>query len=226
MAKNIIITVNAKTKAVRVDTKIVGVVGENLQGNFIVEFDGDEIIAGAGFLEIESGGEKGYIELTPSGKTYTAPIKSGITKYNGRIDAQVRITQAEVDGEIPVFKSDTFTFSMLESINAIEEITDEYPEWIDIANSKLAEIDKIEFAVEKRVSLLEQKVEEEFAPKRLSLLPALNSNVDRKRVALYADYENQSYKVTMDKIGTQIKTVTNKPSDMQVGDYIFLEKGE
>ena len=82
------------------------------------------------------------------------------------------------------------------------------------------------FASEGRLSLLEQKVEEEVVPKRLSLLPELSSNADRKRVTLYADYENQSYKVTMDKIGAQIKTVQNRPADMQVGDYIFLEKGE
>lgn len=81
------------------------------------------------------------------------------------------------------------------------------------------------FASESRVSLLEQKVEETYVPKRLSLFPELSSNAERKRVTLFAEYEGESYKVSMDRLGTQIKTVTNKPSDMQVGDYIFLEKG-
>lgn len=144
MAKNIIITVNARTNAVRVNTETVGAVGENLQGDFIVEFVGDNFISGSGWLEIESRGEKGYIELTQTGKTYTAPIKSGITKYGGRIDAQVRITQAEVDGEIPVFKSDIFHLNTLESINSLEEIPDEYPEWVDRVNAKLEEIKDME----------------------------------------------------------------------------------
>lgn len=142
MAKNVIITVNTKSNAVRVSTEIVGAVGENLQGNFIVDFDGADFINGVCWLEIESNGEKGYIELSPSGKTYNAPIKSGITKYKGTIEAQVRITQSEVDGETPIFKSDRFNLSTIKSINALDEIPDEYPEWIDLANAKLAEVDE------------------------------------------------------------------------------------
>lgn len=141
MAKNVIITVNTKSNAVRVSTETVGAVGENLQGNFIVDFDGADFINGVCWLEIESNGEKGYIELSPSGKTYYAPIKSGITKYKGTIKAQVRITQSEVDGETPIFKSDRFNLSTIKSINALDEIPDEYPEWIDLANAKLAEVD-------------------------------------------------------------------------------------
>ena len=142
MEKNIIITIDAQSNAVKVNTETVGAVGENLQGQFIVDFCGTDYISGACWLEIQSDGEKGYIELSPSGKTYTAPIKSGITKYSGSIEAQVRITQAEVDGETPIFKSDTFNLNTLASINALDEIPDEYPEWIDVANAKLAELNK------------------------------------------------------------------------------------
>lgn len=142
MAKNIIITVNAKSNAVKVNTPVVGAIGENLQGLFIVEFTDSDYIDGACWLEINSD-EKGYIELSPTGNnTYTAPIKSGITKYRGNIEAQVRITQAEVDGEVPVFKSDIFNLNTLASINALEEIPEEYPKWIDSANAKLAECDE------------------------------------------------------------------------------------
>lgn len=141
MAKNIIITVDAQSNAVKVSSRIVGAVGENMQGLFIVDFDGG-FVDGACFLEIESAGEKGYIELSQSGKTYVAPIKSGITKYKGVIEAQVRITQTEASGEVPIFKSDKFNLNTLASINALDEIPDEYPEWIDIANAKIAEINK------------------------------------------------------------------------------------
>lgn len=139
MAKNIIITVDAQSNAVKVSSRIVGAVGENMQGLFIVDFDGG-FVDGACFLEIESAGEKGYIELSPSGKTYVAPIKSGITKYKGVIEAQVRITQAEASGEVPIFKSDKFNLNTIESINALDEVPDNYPAWIDIANAKIAEI--------------------------------------------------------------------------------------
>ena len=143
MAKNIIITVNAQTNAVKVNTETVGVMGENLQGQFIVDFVGASFVVGSAWLEIDSGNEKGYIELTRTGNTYSAPIKSGFTKRGGRLTAQVRITQEEVDGETPVFKSDIFYLKTLESINALEEIPDEYSEWIDVADAKLAEVDRV-----------------------------------------------------------------------------------
>lgn len=142
MAKNIIITIDPKSNAVKVSSETIGVVGENLQGQFIVDFKGLDFIRGVCWLEIESNGEKGYLELSRVGKTYTAPIKSGFTKYKGKIEAQVRITQSEVDGEAPIFKSDKFTLNTIASIGALDEIPDEYPEWIDLANAKLAEVDE------------------------------------------------------------------------------------
>lgn len=149
MAKNIIITVDARSNVVKVNTEIIGAIGENMQGLFIVEFCESEFISGSCWLEIESAGEKGYIELTQSGQTYVAPIKSGITKYRGTIEAQIRITQAAVGEEIPIFKSDKFNLNTLASINALEEIPDEYPQWINVANAKIAEINEAISEVEK-----------------------------------------------------------------------------
>lgn len=150
MAKNIIITINAKSNAVKVNSPVVGAIGENMQGLFIVEFVNSEYIRGVCWLEINSDGEKGYIELSPTGNnTYTAPIKSGITKYRGNIEAQVRITQTEVEGEVPTFKSDIFNLNTLASINALDEMPDEYPKWIDVANAKIAKINSALEEVEK-----------------------------------------------------------------------------
>lgn len=142
MAKNIIITVDAESRQVQTNTAILGVVGENLQGEFIVDFNGDGFIDGSCFLELKIGKQKGYVALTKENSTYKAPIKSGITQTAGVYEAQVRITSVAVDDDTPIFKSDTFELQVLESINAVDEIPDEYPEWIDIANAKLAEIDQ------------------------------------------------------------------------------------
>lgn len=143
MAKNIVITIDAKSNAISVNSRTIGAVGENLQGQFIVEFKGTDYIQGACWLEINAGGEKMYVELSPTGKTYVAPIKSGITKYKGRIEAQVRITSpGSADGDAPIYKSGIFELNTLDSINALNEIPDEYPEWIDIANAKLAELEQ------------------------------------------------------------------------------------
>ena len=76
------------------------------------------------------------------------------------------------------------------------------------------------FASEKQLSILR----EETVPKRLDQLGILPTNVERSKVMLYADYGEQSYRVSMGEIGTQIKTVSSVPTDMKVGDYIFLKK--
>lgn len=143
MAKNIVITVDAQSGAVVVNNDIIGAVGENLQGQFIVEFkEVADYISGVCWLEIKNGEYKGYINLTPMGKIYVAPIKSGITNYSGNIKAQVRITQSGEENDIPIFKSNVFILKTLESINALEEIPDEYPGWIETSNAKLAELEK------------------------------------------------------------------------------------
>lgn len=142
MAKNINITVNTASRKVRTDTEILGVKDENLQGYFVVDFEGKEFIEGAGWLETQIGESKGYIALTRENNTYKAPIKSAITQATGEVQLQVRITQGAVADATPIFKSDIFTLTVLDSISAVDEIPDKYPEWIDVANAKLAEIDK------------------------------------------------------------------------------------
>ena len=142
MVRNIIVTVDAESRQVRTNTNILGVVGENLQGYFIVDFKGNGFVDGSCFLELQIGKEKGYVALSRENNTYKAPIKSGITQTAGLIEAQVRITQTEVEDDTPIFKSDTFELRVLESINAVDEIADEYPDWIDQANAKLAELEQ------------------------------------------------------------------------------------
>lgn len=156
MAKNIVITVDAQSGAVVVNNDTIGAVGENLQGQFIVEFkEVTDYISGVCWLEIKNGEYKGYINLTPMGKIYVAPIKSGITNCSGKIKAQIRITQSGEESDIPIFKSDVFNLKTLESINALEEIPDEYPEWIETANAKLAEIE----GVNARLAELEKSID-------------------------------------------------------------------
>ncbi len=142
--KDIIITVNKKTRKVKLNTDILGVVGENLQGQFIIDFD-NELIDGACFLLCgKPDGESGYIAMTKdaSKKIYTAPIKSSLLTQTGNIFLQVKITQNSIDDEIPIFKSVVFSMAVESAINAETVIPEEYPDWEEVANAKLAEIDK------------------------------------------------------------------------------------
>ena len=115
--------------------------GENYQAKLIFKFE-DEFVNGTARLEykFQEDDEKYYQMLTKNSEQYEIPIKSVITK-EGRLYMQLVITKSEVDEEIPIFKSNVFYVYVDESINAEAEQPDEYPTWIEIANSKIAEID-------------------------------------------------------------------------------------
>lgn len=137
MVKDIIITINVNKKTIKTNKTVLGVVGENLQGNFIVEFE-DEFIDGACWLETKCENEKGYISLTKDNETYIAPIKSSLTQIAGDRCFQVRIIQGESENEVPVFKSEMFTLKVLEGVNALDEVVEPYPEFVDVVEGKLA----------------------------------------------------------------------------------------
>lgn len=146
--KDIRIKIEKQTSKVFPDGDILGISMENLQGSIICYFD--EFINGIAWLEVQMPDKtKGYFMMDKVDKTYVLPIKSSLLKQAGLINMQLRITQGENIEEIPVYKSNIFYCKVKESINSINEILDEYPEWIDIANAKLNEIDNLDISVEK-----------------------------------------------------------------------------
>lgn len=123
---NIIITVNSASRSVIVNTDKIALYGENLQGQFVVEFI-DNFIDGSARLDvlIVDKKKKGYITLTKKNGTYIGDISSNITCNTGKIKMQVVVKQtATTSGNIPVFKSEIFEVSIEESINAEEPLTD------------------------------------------------------------------------------------------------------
>ncbi len=139
---NINILINKKTRQVNLTKSVIGNDGENLQENLIFSFD--EFVDGTARLEIvKQNAAPSYIMLTKVDNTYQLPIKSIITKA-GRINMQLVITEGTNNEEIPIFKSNEFYMIVNSSINAEIEEPEEYPEWIDIANTKLNELDNID----------------------------------------------------------------------------------
>lgn len=137
--ENINIKINKKTRQVNLTKSVIGNDGENLQEKLIFQFD--EFVNGTARLELLKQGETAsYIMLTKVNETYELPIKSVITKA-GRLNMQLVITEGINDEEIPVFKSNQFYMIVNSSINAEIEEEEEYPQWIDVANTKLNEID-------------------------------------------------------------------------------------
>lgn len=140
--KNINIKVNSSNSYIYLDKSVLGINAENLQGSIIFEFV-EDFIDGVAWLEIKKpSGETGYINLEKENETYTMPILSSLLEETGSITMQLRITESEDERGIPVFKSNIFYLEVLEALNVTEEIPEEYPSWIEIADAKINEMNK------------------------------------------------------------------------------------
>ena len=145
--KDIEIKISKETRQVDLSKYVIGNDAENLQGNIVFTFT-DEFVIGQARLEYETSDTKAYLPLIQKEETYVMPIKSVITKQ-GQIYMQLVITEGIEEEEIPIFKSNVFYVVVNESINAEIEQPDEYQTWIEIANTKLNQIDNLNIEVEK-----------------------------------------------------------------------------
>ena len=138
--KNLEIKVNRNTSMVYLENTILGNDGENSQGDIIFSFVND-FVDGQARLEYEIKSDKRYLFLTKEEETYKTPIKSVLTK-NGVINMQLVITEGVSEDEIPILKSNVFYVVCNNSLNAEIEEPEEYPSWIEVANTKLNSIDE------------------------------------------------------------------------------------
>lgn len=77
------------------------------------------------------------------------------------------------------------------------------------------------FASEARLNAMEQAT----VPKRLDALPVMGNMSNRGTAYLYVDNNGKSEKISIRQaLATLIRTGTEKPDDMQVGEYLFLKK--
>ncbi len=140
MEKDIIISINAGNGVVYKSAEALGINGENINGQIIVEFFNGDFVDGSGNLEIEKAdGTKGYFAMTKDKetKTYRLDICSGLLDVTGKINCQVHITQTKKGGEIPVFKSVIFGLDVIAAIGATAEIQADRPDWCDTVDSRL-----------------------------------------------------------------------------------------
>lgn len=122
MVKDIIITLSADTNEVKLNKKEMGIQGENLQRQFIVEFL-DEFVDGTATLEYrKNSGEKGHIDLTKGDKEYSAYVVDELTKEEAEVSFQVKIVQAPIEAGTPIYKSKIFKLGVCEGIIATEDI--------------------------------------------------------------------------------------------------------
>lgn len=141
---DLIVTICRDTRKVKLNRGFIGLNGENLQGNIIVDFtDKAEFVEGTAFFELVQNGEKYRLEMAIDGvnKVYKLPIKSSLLRYACSLPCQVVITQAETADGVPIFKSDTFEVPCLKAINATETIPDQYPTWVALTDTKITALE-------------------------------------------------------------------------------------
>ena len=151
MKQDILIKVNSNNGRVELPTARLGINGENLQGNIIVDFI-DEFVDGTAILEIKRNDEKYYLTMNKENSKYKLPILSSLLTEVCTIHFQIRITVG-TGNDIPVWKSNIFFLKVEEAINATTTIPEEYATWIDVANEKLNEIDNLDIDVSKSGSV-------------------------------------------------------------------------
>jgi hypothetical protein len=155
---DLIITVDRDTRKVKLNRGFIGLNGENLQGNIIVDFtDKADFIDGVAFLEVDRKGDKRFIEMEQDAenKAYKLPIKESLLKYACAMKCQVTISQSSDSGETPKFRTEIFEVSCLEAINATEQIPDDYPKvWSEQVNETLTEHEETMTAQAERIEEL------------------------------------------------------------------------
>ncbi len=163
--KDLIITICRDTRKIKLNRGFIGLNGENLQGNIIVDFtDKAEFVDGTAYFEVVQNGKPYFLLMERDGenKAYKLPIKSSLLAYACELGCQVVIRQEETADGIPVFKSEEFKLPCPKAINATETIPEQYPSWIETASAKLAEIDKATARANAVSADLEQKVADDY----------------------------------------------------------------
>ena len=120
-----------------INSRVLGISGENEQEKLIFTFD--TFINGTAYLEVEFPNPKlnrVFIELTKVNQTYQLEVKNSLLVCEGYLKMQLRIA-----GETSVWKSKQFEMLVLEAVNAIDRIDDDYPNYILITNTRLTNLE-------------------------------------------------------------------------------------
>lgn len=137
---DIIIKVDTETGRAVSNTELLGIKGQNLQNKLI--FKMSEKIKGIAWCEVRQDNTLSYIALKENNTGYEANILSSLLTTSS-VDVNLRITETESSSGVPVFVSSIVSFVVLDSINASEQMPEEYPSWLDIANAKIQEIENV-----------------------------------------------------------------------------------
>ncbi len=205
MRKDVIINIDVLNKDTNLnDTFSIGISGENLQGNLIFKLS--EPIIGIGWLLIEYENTTSYIRLDNNitYDSYYVVIKNTLLN-EGITKVQLRITETENQYGVPVFKSSIKYLTVSDGINAILEEPDEYPSWLDQANSKILQIDDKISEAEDSITNAENATENA----NTQATYAKNQGDYAKEQGDYAKEQGESAKETINNVSSTLTNIQN-----------------
>ena len=125
--KDFIITICADTRKVKFSRDFIGIAGEHLQGNIIVDFaDKADFVDGVAVFEVVQNGEPYYFDMEKisADKIYSLPIRASLLGTALTMDSQITIRQGE-SANAPTFKTVKFKLPCFDSISATEKFPEQ-----------------------------------------------------------------------------------------------------
>lgn len=136
MKKLVKISLNSATRKCVADSNFLGFEGENQANTLVFSFT-DGFIDGTAVLNIKRGKDIGFVEVDKMQKTYELPVRSSLLAQIGDVEFQFVLNKA--DGTI--IKFDSFIMTVEDAIDTDAPLPEEYPSWVEMANTKLSEVD-------------------------------------------------------------------------------------
>lgn len=147
-----------KKELKKYDSKVLGISGENEQEMLIFLFE-DGFVDGICYLELEfPSGRKYSIETEKDEKNecYKLEVKNSLLKKDGLIRMQLKIVN-----KTAVWKSIDFEMHVLEAINAVESMEEDYPSFVELTKIRMQEIETGFSQLDEKVNSLNVPSEEE-----------------------------------------------------------------
>lgn len=129
------IKLNTVTRECIADSTFLGFEGEN-QVNVLDFSFSDKFVEGTAVLNIKRDKDVGFVAVDRVGNGYQLPVRSSLLSQVGDITFQLVITTP--DGAI--MKFDSFAMVVEDAIDTDVPLPEEYPTWVEMANTKLAEV--------------------------------------------------------------------------------------
>lgn len=160
---DVIIDINTKTgfANLRRFDNIIGNQAQNLQNK--LKFELNDFINGVAWLEYQINGKKNYALMEKYNKGYQIDIKSCLLT-SSHVEVDLKITEEETPEGVPIFVSTIVDLRVMKTINAEEEEPEQYPNWLEVANSKIATMNQLEETVNnnEKERITQEEVREKY----------------------------------------------------------------